>query len=68
MKQAPQDYRDVLKHTAQTEEVLATQFARLADELERQGLPRVAEFLQVASRYHRDRSLKSRALVVFSEK
>jgi hypothetical protein len=27
MKQAHQDYRDALEHTAQIEEVLATQFA-----------------------------------------
>jgi ferritin len=63
MKHAQQDYRDVLEHTAQTEEVVAAQFATLADELARQGQPRIAEFLQVASRHHKDRSLKSRALV-----
>jgi ferritin len=63
MKRAYQNYRDVLEHTAHTEEVLAAQFARLADELERQGQPQIAEFLQVASRHHKDRSLKNRALV-----
>jgi hypothetical protein len=68
MKQARQDYRDVLEHTARSEEILATQFAMLAEELERQGQPRIAEFLQVASRHHRDRSIKNRALVASLEK
>jgi ferritin len=67
MKQTCQDARDVLEHTAQTEELLAAHFARLADELEGQGQPRIAEFLQVASRHHKDRSLKSRALVASLE-
>ena len=68
MKQTRQDAKDVLEHIAQTEEVLASRFARLADELERQGQPCIAEFLQVASRHHRDRSLKSRSLVASLEK
>jgi uncharacterized membrane-anchored protein YhcB (DUF1043 family) len=67
MKQIRQDYRDVLEHTAHTEEALAAQFATLADELERQGQPRIAEFLQVASRHHRERSIKNRALVASLE-
>ncbi len=45
MKETRQDYKHVLEHTAQSEEVLASQFTRLADELERQGQPRIAEFL-----------------------
>ena len=67
MKETRQDYKHVLEHTAQSEEVLATQFAMLADELERQGQPRIAELLQVTSRRHRDRRLKSRALVASLE-
>ena len=67
MKETRQDYKHVLEHTAKSEEVLASQFAMLADELERQGQPRIAEFLQVTSRHHRDRSLKSRALVASLE-
>jgi hypothetical protein len=63
MKQAYQDYRDALEHTAQIEEVLATQFAMLADELEKQCQHRVADLLQAASRHHKDRSIKNRALV-----
>jgi hypothetical protein len=67
MQHACRDYRDALEHTAQKEEALSAQFAILADELERQGQPRIAEFLQVASRHHRDRSIKSRALVASLE-
>ncbi len=63
MKETRQDYKHVLEHTAQSEEVLATQSAMLADELGRQGQPRITQFLQVASRHHKDRSLKNRALV-----
>ena len=67
MKQAHQDYRDALEHTAQIEEVLATQFAMLADELERQGQHRVADLLQGASRHHRAASIKSRAIAASIE-
>jgi len=68
MKQIRHDYRHVLETTAQSEEVLAAHFAMLAGELERQGQPQIAEFLQVASRHHKDRSLKNRALVASLEK
>ena len=63
MKHVYQDYRHVLEHAAQSEEILADQFAMLAHELKRQGQSCIAELLQVTSRHHRDRSLKNRALV-----
>ena len=68
MKHVYQDYRHVLEHAAQSEEILADQFAMLANELERQGQPRIAEFLQGSSRHHRDRSTKNRALIASLER
>ena len=67
MKRAGQDYRYTLEHSAQIEEVLAAQFAMLADELERQGQHRVADLLQGASRHHKDRSIKNRAIAASIE-
>ena len=67
MKRAGQDYRDALEHSAQIEEVLASQFAMLADELERQGQNRVADLLRGASRHYRAASIKSRAIAASIE-
>ena len=67
MEQALQDYRDALEYTAQTQEVLATQLAMLAEELERQGQHQIAELLQGASRRHRALGLKNRLIAASVE-
>ena len=56
-------YRRALESAVQIEDIVASHFALLADELERQGRPDIAHMLQEASQHHRDNSMMNRALM-----
>jgi hypothetical protein len=60
--EARRNYKVVLVKSALFEETLASHFSALADEIEKQGHPSIAEMLQQASHRHRAFSLKSRAI------
>jgi hypothetical protein len=47
---------------AQVTEGLASELARLANELDQQGQPETADMLLQASHYHRASSIRSRAI------
>jgi hypothetical protein len=56
------DYRNALAMVATTDEVLASQFALLAGDLEHQGQAWIAAMLRQASHRHKAAGIKSRAL------
>jgi hypothetical protein len=56
-------YRQALESAVQIEDLVASHFALLADELERQGQSDIADMLQEASHYHRANSMMNRALM-----
>ena len=63
-QQSAAGYRQALARAVQIEDVVASHFARLADELERQGQPRIADMLQESSHHHRANSMMNRALMM----
>ncbi len=56
-------YRQALESAVQIEDVVASHFAMLADELECQGRPDIADMFQEASHHHRANSMMNRALM-----
>ncbi len=56
-------YRQALESAVQIEDVVASHFALLADELECQGRRDIADMLKEASQHHRDNSMMNRALM-----
>ena len=62
-QQSAAAYRQALESAVQIEDVVASHFALLADELERQGRPDIADMLQEASHYHQANSMMNRALM-----
>jgi hypothetical protein len=62
LKRVTSDYKAALEKMAQLGEDLASDLARLADELNRQGQPETADMLLQASHHHRASSIRSRAL------
>jgi hypothetical protein len=56
------DYKAALEKVAQVDEAIASTLTLLADELDRQGQPEIADMLQQASHRHRSASIKSRAI------
>jgi hypothetical protein len=62
VNQVTSDYKAALDKVAQVGEGIASEFARLADELDRQGQLETADMLLQASHYHRASSIRSRAI------
>jgi hypothetical protein len=62
LKRVNSDYKAALEKMAQLGEDLASDLARLADELDRQGQPETADMLLQASHHHRTSSIRSRAI------
>jgi hypothetical protein len=62
VKQATLDYKAALDDIAQTHDALASQLAGLANEVERQRQPALADAIQQAGHHHRASSIKYRAL------
>jgi hypothetical protein len=62
MCRAKLSYKQALEDTARAEEVLASHLVRLADEIERQGLPKVADLLQQSGQRYRASSITNRAV------
>jgi hypothetical protein len=62
LKRVASDYKAALEKVAHEQEGLASHFAMLADELERQGQPETADLLQQACHHHRVSNIKSRAI------
>jgi hypothetical protein len=62
LKRVTSDYKAALEKMAQLGEDLASDLARLADELDRQGQPETADMLLQASHQHRTSSIRSRAI------
>jgi hypothetical protein len=62
VNRATSDYQAALEKMAQIQEGLASELARLADELDRQSQPETADMLLQASHYHRASSIRSRAI------
>ena len=56
-------YRQALESAVPIEEVVASQFALLAEELERQSQYDIADMLQGACQHHRANSMMNRALM-----
>jgi hypothetical protein len=62
VNRATSDYQAALEKMAQIQEGLASELARLADELDRQGQSETADMLLQGSHYHRASSIRSRAI------
>jgi hypothetical protein len=62
VRRATLDYKAALENAAQAQEALASYLALLADELEQQGQPELADMLQRTCHQHRATSIKYRAL------
>ncbi len=62
VNQAALAYKAALDDIAQTPDTLASQLTRLANEVERQRQPALADGLQRACHHHRASSIKYRAL------
>jgi hypothetical protein len=62
LRRTASEYQATLEKMAQVQEGLASELARLADELDRQGQPETADMLLQASHYHRASSIRSRAI------
>jgi hypothetical protein len=62
VRRAVLDYKAALENAAQAQEALASHLALLADELEHQGQPELADMLQQTGHEHRASSIKHRAL------
>jgi len=56
-------YRQAVENAVKIEELLASHFTILADELERQGQSEIADMLQQASHHHRVNSMMNTALM-----
>ena len=64
VNRATSDYHAALEKMAQVQEGLASDLARLADELDRQGQSETADMLLQASHYYRASSIRSRAIAI----
>ena len=62
VRRATLDYKAALENAAQAQEALASYLALLADELEQQSQPELADMLQRTCHQHRATSIKYRAL------
>jgi hypothetical protein len=62
VKRAILGYKAALVRAALVEEGIASQLAMMADEMDRQGQPKVADMLQQAGHHHRAASIRSRAI------
>jgi hypothetical protein len=62
VRRAALDYKAALENAAQAQEATASYLALLAEELERQGQPKLADSLQRTCHQHRASSIKNRAL------
>ncbi len=62
VRRAVLDYKAALENAAQAQEATASHLALLADELERQGQPKLAHSFQQTCHQHRASSIKYRAL------
>ena len=62
VRRALLDYKAALENAAQAQEDMASRLALLADELEQQGQPKLADSLQRTCHQHRASSIKNRAL------
>ncbi len=62
-QQSAAAYRQALESAVQIEDMVASHFALLADELKRQGRSDIADMLQEASQHHRANSMMNRALM-----
>jgi hypothetical protein len=56
------DYKAALENAAQAQEDMASRLALLANELEQQGQPKLADSLQRTCHQHRASGIKNRAL------
>jgi hypothetical protein len=62
LRRTASEYQATLEKMAQVQEGLASELARLADELDRQDQPETADMLQQAGYHHRVASIRSRAI------